>query len=573
MRSCSGGFDMAASEDILLLNLTRLGDLVQSTPLAVGLKRRNPAARIVVGALKEFLPAARLMDGVDEVIPLDYGELVILSRSGDSSVVSMIAKAEALLSPLLSRRFSRTVNLTHTATSAFLMYLLRSSDKRGIQMNATGHRIIRHPWMLFFHNFALNKQSSPFNLVDMYALGGGIPIHEEPVPLSVRVPAEAERWADGFVGRELPGDGPIVAVQAGASDAHKMWHPSSFIRLCRILRDACGARFVFIGGKGERELSEKIRSLAEAPGSAVAAGRTDLPQLCALLRRADLMITNDTGPMHLAAAVGTRVASIALGPVYFSNTGPYGEGHVVFQPTAACAPCSFVVRCVNPECKNMVTPEGVAQVALRMLRGEPLGAGTVPDGPEFAGCEVYLSGRGNDGLMDYRPLLSRSPTPRWLLARAYRKMWTDVLLAKKDPPGAGAPVPSAGNGLVSPLRRIESLAADGKRAAAEILRHSRRAGLHVPLLKERLEAIREASSSIQELGLGKPEINSLCRMFAFEEENMAEGDLAGAARENVALFNNLLCRARSLAYLLTEDRAGEIVGEKEELADAGSSRR
>ena len=573
MRSCSGGFDMAASEDILLLNLTRLGDLVQSTPLAVGLKRRNPAARIVVGALKQFLPAARLMDGVDEVIPLDYDELVLLSRTGTSSVVSMVAKAEALLAPLLSRRFSRAVNLTHTATSAYLMFLLRSSDKRGIQMNATGNRIIRHPWMLFFHNFALNKQISPFNLVDMYSLGGGVPIHEEPVPLSVRVPVEADRWADEFVGRELPGDGPIVAVQAGASDAHKMWHPSSFIRMCRILRDERGARFVFIGGKGERELSEKICAVTEAPGSAVAAGRTDLPQLCALLRRANLMVTNDTGPMHLAAAVGTPVVSIALGPVYYSNTGPYGEGHVVFQPTAACAPCSFGVRCVHPECKNMVTPEGVAQVVLRMLRGEAPGNGTVPDGPEFAGCEVYLSGRGEDGLMDYRPLLSRPPTPRWLLARAYRKMWSEVLLAGKAPPGAEEPVPSSGNGLLPFLRRVETLAADGKRAAAEILRHSRRAGLHVPLLKDRLEAIRKASSSIRELGLGKPEINSICRMFAFEEENMSEGDLGGAARENVTLFNNLLCRARSLAYLLTEDRAGEIVGEKGVPADAGACRR
>ncbi|MGZ8462659.1 MAG: glycosyltransferase family 9 protein [Candidatus Deferrimicrobiaceae bacterium] len=564
---------MAQPEDILLLNLTRLGDLVQCTPLAVGLKRRNPAARIVVGAVDAFLPAARLMDGVDEVIPIDYDGLVRLSRVRASSVVSMVAGAEALLSPLLSRRFSRAVNLTHTAISAFLMYLVKSHDKRGIQMNATGNRIIRHPWMLFFHNFALNKQISPFNLVDMYALGGGCPIHEERVPLSVRIPPEAERWAEEFVERELPGRGPVVAVQAGASDAHKMWHPSSFIRLCRILRDAAGARFLFIGGKGERDLSERICAVVEAPGSAVAAGRTDLPQLCALLRRADLMVTNDTGPMHLAAAVGTPVASIALGPVYYSNTGPYGEGHVVFQPSASCAPCSFNVRCVNPECKNMVTPEGVALVVLRMLRGEALQEGSVPDGPEFAGCEVYVSGRGDDGLMDYLPLLSRRPTPRWHLARAYRRMWSDVLLSGEVPPGAEMPVPAVGNGLIPPLRRIEALAEDGKRAAGEILGRSRKAGEHLPFLKARLETIREVSSSIRELGLGKPEVNSLCQMFAFEEENMEEGDLRDAARENVSLFNNLLCRTRSLAYLLSEGHAGKTVGEKGEPADAVASRR
>ncbi|GAB4239467.1 MAG: glycosyltransferase family 9 protein [Deltaproteobacteria bacterium] len=564
---------MAGSEEILLLNLTRLGDLVQSTPLAVGLKRRNPEARIVAGVLKEFLPAASLMDGVDEILPVDYEELVRRSRSDASSVVSMVAGAEALLSPLLSRRFARVVNLTHTATSAFLMYLLASPDKRGIQVNATGNRTIRHPWMLFFHNFAWNKQISPFNLVDMYALGGGVPIHEDPVPLSVRVPPEAERWADEYIAAELPGDAPLVAVQAGASDTHKMWHPSSFIRLCRILRDAAGARLLFIGGKEEAELCGKIRSVVEAPVSASAAGKTDLPRLCALLRRADLMVTNDTGPMHLAAAVGTPVVSIALGPVYYSNTGPYGEGHVVFQPTAACAPCSFAVRCVHPECKNMVSPEGVARVVLRMLRGEALREGMVPDGPEFAGCDVYLSGRGDDGLMDYRPLLSRHPGPVWDLARAYRRMWSEVLLFRRAPPGAGTPVPSAGTGMMPLLRRIESSAVCGKRAAEEILRRSRDAGRHISFFEERLDTIRKASASIRELGLGTPEIDGICRMFAFEEENMGEGDLRDAARENVALFDRLLCRTRSLAYLLSEEACGSSPAEKGEPAHAGADRR
>lgn len=564
---------MAGSEEILLLNLTRLGDLVQTTPLAVGLKRLNPACRIVVCAQKDFLGGARLMDGVDEIIPIDYEELVRVSRSDSSSVVSMVSGAEGILAPLLARRFSRAVNLTHTESSAYLMYLLDSPDKRGLQMNATGHRFIRHPWMLFFHNFALNKQTSPFNLVDMYALGGGCPIHTVRPPLSVRIPTEAERWAEEYLLEELPGTGPVVAVQAGASDAHKMWHPSSFIRLCRILREAAGARFLFVGGKGERELSERIRAVVGEQGCSVAAGRTDLPQLCAILRRADLMVTNDTGPMHIAAAVGTPVASIALGPVYYSNTGPYGEGHVVFQPSAACAPCSFAVRCVNPECKNMVTPEGVAQVVLRMLRRQPLTGGSIPDGPEFAGCEAYVSRRGEDGLMDYLPLLARRPGPQWLLGRAYRKLWSDVLLAGKTPPGADTPVPFPENGLFPSLRRIEALASEGKGAAAEILRRSGKAGRHVPLLKSRLETIRNASTSIREIGLGRPEVNGLCRMFAFEEENMPEGDLAAAARENVALFNNLLWRTRSLAYLLTQESALGISAEKGESADAGAGRR
>jgi len=565
---------LAAPDDILLLNLTRLGDLVQTTPLAVALKKSHPEARVVVCAQKKFESAARLMDGVDEIVTIDYDALRKVASDRSISIIEVVAKAEALLAPLLGRKFRAAVNLTHSRTSAYLMYLLDAHETFGALMTRSGHRVIRHPWMLFLHNFGGNKQITPFNLVDIYALGGGIPIHRDRTPLSLRIPRSAEGWAERFLQERVSGSGPLIAVQATASDAHKMWHPSSFIRLCRILRDAEGARFLFLGSREERELVEKVHAAVDAPGSIVAAGETDLSQLCALLRRADLMLTNDTGPMHLAAAVGTPVVSLAIGPVYYSNTGPYGEGHVVFQPKASCAPCSFLVRCVNPECKNLVTPEAVAAVALRLLRNEPLSPGCIPDGPAFAGCEVYLSGWGEDGLMDCLPLLDRPPTQRYRLERGYRTLWTEVLLHGRLPPGSDRRVPAEGNGLHGALRGFESLAAAGLDASTEILRHAAAPTSHLGLLNRRLEEIQSCSRSIRELGSSVPEANGLSLMFALEEENMPEDDLAGVARENVSLFNNLLCRTRSLAYLLSEENAGKIFGEKgEEPADVGASRR
>ncbi|MBI5418982.1 MAG: glycosyltransferase family 9 protein [Deltaproteobacteria bacterium] len=544
---------MAQSENILLLNLTRMGDLVQTTPLSVGLSKAYPKASIVLAVVKEFLTAASLVEGVDEVVALDYNALKRIALTNGSSPLSMVSEAEELLSPLLSRKYKLAINLTHSPTSSILMYLLDAKDKRGLQMTPNGLRSIRHPWMLLFHNFAHNKQITPFNLVDIYAMGGDVPNHRERIPLTIRVPEEAEAWAEKFFRDSLQGDGPVVAIQAGASDAHKMWHPVSFIRACRILRDAAGARFLFIGGQQERELAEKIHALVDAPGSLVAAGKTDLPQLCALLRRADLMITNDTGPMHLAAAVGTRVISFALGPVFYSNTGPYGEGHIVFQPSVSCAPCSFAVRCVNPECKNMVTPEAVASVALRRLRNEPLFPGCLDDGPEFAGCEVFLSGWGEDGLMDYLPLLSRPRAFRFTLERAYRRIWGETLVRRQDPPGGDIPVPSRSDRIFGPLAALEKLASAGRGAAREILRRSGTPGKHLDMFRSRLSGIQAASGKIRELGMAIPEVNGLCQMFAYEEENMKAADLAGAAGENVAIFGNLLRRTRSLAYLLAEE--------------------
>lgn len=554
---------MARSEDILLLNLTRMGDLIQSTPLSVGLKRACPGASVVLAIAKDFRAAAELMEGVDEIVPLDIERLKRLSMESGSSAVSMVSAAEEILSPLFARRFRMAINLTHSPSSSVLMYLLDAGDKRGLQMTAAGLRSIRHPWMLQFHNFAHNKQITPFNLVDLYALGGDVPVHRERIPLSVRVPKEAEEWAEGFFRNRVPEGGPVVAVQAGASDSHKMWHPVSFIRLCRILRDAAGARFLFVGGGPERELAEKIAAVVDAPGSVVTAGETDLAQLCALLRRADLMITNDTGPMHLAAAVGTRIISFAIGPVYYSNTGPYGEGHIVFQPRASCAPCSFAVRCVNPECKNMVSPEGVASVALRILRNETVSPGGLEDGPEFAGCEVFVSGRGEDGLMDYVPLVSRPRSYRIVLERAYRRIWVAALLRGENPPGGDRLVPDREEPIFVALRSLEAMADRGRAAAREILRRSGAPGRHIDVFRSKLDAIREASGGIRELGMAVPDVNGLCQMFAYEEENMNGAGLSGAARENVAIFENLIRRTRALADRLIDEEACEASGNRQ----------
>jgi ADP-heptose:LPS heptosyltransferase len=540
-----------SSEDVLLLNLTRMGDLIQTTPLAVGLSRAARGAKVAVCVVEEFLPAARLMDGVDEIIPLDYEALARCAADESAGAVAMVRRAEEMLAPVLGRSFRMAINLTHSPASSVLMYLVNAADKRGMQMTSSGHRTIRHPWMLLFGNFAHNKQITPFNLVDIYALGGGVPNHRERIPLSIRTPPEASEWAKERIREDAPGEGPLVAVQTGASDSHKMWHPVSFIRLCRILRDAAGARFLFLGGPKERGLVEKIAAAVDAPGSAVMAGRTDLPRLCGLLGLADLMITNDTGPMHLAAASGTPILSFAIGPVYYCNTGPYGEGHVVFQPRVSCAPCSFAVRCVNPECKEKVSPEAVAEVALRRLRKEPLAPGSLPDGPAFSGCEVYLSGRGDDGLIDYLPLLDRPKTMRFALERAYRRVWGDALLSRADPCGGEIPAPSSGEGLFPPLKLLEGYAGEGLAAAREIRRRSGMPGRNIGALRSGLVAIRGVSSRIRELGMAVPELNGLCLMFAYEEENMKASDLSGAARENVEIFGNLLRRTRSLAYLLS----------------------
>ncbi len=541
---------MAAAEPALILAFVRVGDLIQLTPLAKGLKRSRPDSPVAVCVLPEFVKAAELMDGIDEIITVDRDALLRLSLRNDLPLNSLLESASAVLSPLLSRKFRVAINMTHTHVSAMLMYLIQTADKRGPVMTSGGQRGISHPWMRFLHAYIAGKEICPFNLVDMCAMTGDPDSAAGPIPLSIRIPDDASRWADEFLDRECPGTGPLLAVHMGASEDHKIWPPSSFTLACRRIRERmAGVRFLFVGGEGERPVAERAHAFLDASGSAVAAGKTELAQLAALLERCDLVITNDTGPMHIAAAAGTRVLSIALGPIHYSNTAPYGEGHLVFQPRAACAPCSFHVRCVNPECKKMVTPDAVADAALRMLAGDPLKDGSIPESQAYAGCSVYATEWGEDGLLDYRPLVDRAPDFRARLVRAYRRVWFASLAGEGGMPGERSVVTQSGTGLFQILLKLESLALKGRDTAADIAKAARNPRRQAQLA-EGLETIRACAKAIREIGQTVPEANSLCTMFALEEENMMEAGLEAAARENADLFGKLLRRTRSLAYLL-----------------------
>src|SRR4030065_2446567 len=108
-------------------------------------------------------------------------------------------------------------------------------------------------------------------------------------------------------------------------------------------------------------------------------GKTGIGELAAFLKRCSLLVSNDTGPLHLATAVGTKVIDIFTANVHFLETGPYGEGHYVIQADIPCVPCSFNVKCNNMVCKDLIKPEIVIEVVKESLgRGSSLSKPALP---------------------------------------------------------------------------------------------------------------------------------------------------------------------------------------------------
>lgn len=161
---------------------------------------------------------------------------------------------------------------------------------------------------------------------------------------------------------------PWFGLNAGAEyGPAKRWPQQRFIETAIALRKATKCRWIIFGGKPERELAERIaREIGESTVNL--AGKTNLRELAATLKLCDLALTNDTGPMHLAAAVGSRVVAI-FGSTSPELTGPIfsPKARIVRQP-APCAPC-FLRECpVDLRCLTGISPESVVAACLDCLK-------------------------------------------------------------------------------------------------------------------------------------------------------------------------------------------------------------
>lgn len=178
----------------------------------------------------------------------------------------------------------------------------------------------------------------------------------------------------------------LIGLNPGSTyGGAKRWLPERFaetaVRLLRVLRDAGqqAARVVILGAAGEEALGRQIASQISASGGAetlVWSGRTSIRELMAITKRCRLYVTNDTGPMHVAAAFGVPVVGV-FGPTDWRTTAPYGSGHALVRQPVDCAPCLLRECPIDHRCMTGVTVDQVADAAERLLASGGMPRSTV----------------------------------------------------------------------------------------------------------------------------------------------------------------------------------------------------
>lgn len=462
------------SRQVLIINVTRMGDLVQMGTLLTRLQEEWPGAAVDLVVDRQFAAVATMLPGLREILAFDFHRLIDDSRACVQDVVALHHQVRVWAHALHERRYDRIVNLTFNRPSALLADYVGAPDIRGARTAWDGGTVVDHPWLRYFTDIHQIRRINRFNLVDVYAMGGSGP--GSFAPLRIAPPAEALDWAGRMLAVGEPPAREWIAVQAGASDGMKAWRPQHFGLALARLGIRWGGGLLFIGGPSEQQtVGAVIQAYRAAGGRHViknTAGQTSVPQAAALLSLCRVLLTNDTGPMHLAVAVGTPVIDLSVGHVDFQETGPYGAGHWVLHPDLDCAPCGFEQVCSHQACKDRIPADTVADLLLHVMEKAP--RPTV--GPGF---RLYRSAVDEDQLGTFQLAGgSESPVLAWYAA-FWRRYWYHAFTGRPSgiAPLAGEPpdreAASTHIGAVLPL--LESLC----RRAEGILRMTTRPPLAI----------------------------------------------------------------------------------------------
>ncbi len=347
-----------APERVLLIKFWGMGSLVCATPLALAIRERHPGVRLDLLTFDFQRQTAEFLGIADRVVTLSPRSLGGFLRS-----------TLAVLGEIRRTRYSAVLDLEFFSKfSAILAYLSGSPRRVGFQFRPIDRGD------LFTHAVPFNDRLHVIRI--FRSLGAPLGVADAPAAYPRLAPspadADAARRALGPAGER----GAYVVLNPNVSEqsAHlRRWPPERYAELARRLAAEDGCGIVLSGGPADREVvADLARRIGPVPGVVDLSGRLNVAELAGLLAGAAAVVTSDTGPMHLAVAVGAPVVAF-FGTETPALFGPIGERHAVIRKDLACSPCLTVYNEKIFECpydnacmRTIGTDEVIAAVRARL---------------------------------------------------------------------------------------------------------------------------------------------------------------------------------------------------------------
>ena len=337
----------------LVVNMNYMGDALLTTPAIAALRQAFPDAQIdtVVGAGT----AAEVLQGNP-----DLNQIIARTARGGASRLMQIFRL------LRQGRYTDAIILPPLPGYAFAAWLARTPRRIGLAGRGMNHFLTEL------------RQTKAVHMAD--AMQDTMPLPPGPTHprrLVVAVDAAAEAAADKLLTEQgiEPGR-PLLAVNIGATRPQKRWFAASF---AQVLDDLSDIPVVLVGaGAADTALAADILSRTHAAKPINLVGETKVKTLAAVLKRCDLLLSGDSGPMHLATAVGTPCVAL-FGSTDPAVTGPFDELSEAIYKDLSCSPCGNHPTCNGRyDCLREIIPEEVVLAARRLLRARRGGLTPLP---------------------------------------------------------------------------------------------------------------------------------------------------------------------------------------------------
>jgi heptosyltransferase-2 len=323
-----------------------IGDSILAVPAAYSLSKNFPQAQIWIAAkdwVKELFASHDFIKGVIS-LPDDDG----------------FKNLKVSIRKIKSFHFDIGVLLTNSFSSALLFYLGKIPERWGY--NTDGRRV------LLTRGVALKKGEECSHQLNYYLdLISGLGLKTFPPKISLPVTQEEKGKAkEMLLSLNVDLKKPLVILNPGASyGPSKRWHARNYAKLAILLQDRKKAEILITGSKDETGLVESISSfMTKKPLNLT--GKTNLRLLAGLISIADLFITNDSGPMHIANALKIPVVAI-FGPTNPSFTGPFQQPAAVIKKDVPCWPCSYRECPFDHRCMIKINAEEVFEACQKFL--------------------------------------------------------------------------------------------------------------------------------------------------------------------------------------------------------------
>ena len=338
---------------ILIIKPSSMGDVVHAFP-AVHALMQNPDQTIdwvinpAFSELLDYLPG--------------LGRKILFHRRELGKITSFFPTAFELLRELRKDPYDAVIDLQGLFRSA-LVGLFAGSKLR------YGPGAAREPLARLCYNRKLHYPENLRHAVEKNCAMIGAFSGQGNISPEYRFP-ELEKYAvtaAGLLTENGLTNTHFIAAAPGARWKTKEW-PPEFFAACieKTAENLGGVPFVLLGSPAEQPLCRKIMEMTGKTKTVDLSGKTTPGTLTEIIRRAELLLCNDSGPMHLAAAVGTPVTAL-FGPTDPELTGPYGKNCRVLQPELTCIKC-FHKNCPTEECHRKISPETVATAIMEQLR-------------------------------------------------------------------------------------------------------------------------------------------------------------------------------------------------------------